>query len=224
MTHARRAVPAQHPASVPDAGTFRLVRSGPTQRAYHLLLHSETTAGSRWALPQGLPPRPGITRPARLLATTPTPAGRLEDRSGPWVHTQGAWELLQPTAPDLHLRLRCRAWCADYHLRPARGRTWHLERLDRPAVDLLLTPPEPMLAAPADTPPTHGTYLYEVKWDGIRALITVDEGRVTVRTRRQRDVTACFPELVRAAADLRTTSVCLDGEIICPDAAGQPAL
>ena len=212
-------IPLRRPHAM-DAGTFRLVRSRSAQRAYQLLLASEGTTMARWSLPQGLPPRPGLVRPARPLAAVPTSAGTGHS----WIHTQGEWEFLQQAARELHLRLRCRDWTADYHLYSTPNRRWHLERLDSPDTDALLKPPEPMLAAPAEAPPSHGSYLYEVKWDGFRALITVDEGRVTIHTRRQRDVTACFPDLVAAAADLHTTSACLDGEIICPDAAGQPVL
>jgi len=56
---------------------------------------------------------------------------------------------------------------------------WLLERVDHPQTDWLRDPVEPMLARPADKPPASERLSYEVKWDGIRALISLDEGENT---------------------------------------------
>ena len=77
-------------------------------------------------------------------------------------------------------------------------------------------------AASRDQPPPTGDHLYEVKWDGIRAIISVDEGELRIRTRSQRDVTAQFPELRVPEEAFRATSALLDGEIVCLDGAGRP--
>jgi bifunctional non-homologous end joining protein LigD len=52
-----------------------------------------------------------------------------------------------------------------------------------------------------------------VKWDGWRALVTVDGG-VTVHTRRGRNAASSFPELAGMADALDGRRVILDGEVV----------
>ena len=79
-----------------------------------------------------------------------------------------------------------------------------------------------MLAKPAEKPPASDDYLYEVKWDGIRALISLDEGQVTIRGRNGMDYTKQFPELLISDQSFRATSALFDGEIVCLEADGRP--
>jgi bifunctional non-homologous end joining protein LigD len=75
-----------------------------------------------------------------------------------------------------------------------------------------------MLATPAgpEGPPLGGDdWVYEVKWDGIRVLVDVTGGRLTVRSRTGRDITAAFPELAALAAG--SPDVLLDGEAVALD-------
>ena len=53
----------------------------------------------------------------------------------------------------------------------------------------------PMLAVAGPLPPEDGRWSYEVKWDGVRALVGVEGGRVQLRSRAGNDVTASYPEL-----------------------------
>jgi bifunctional non-homologous end joining protein LigD len=62
-------------------------------------------------------------------------------------------------------------------------------------------------------PPEDGRWACEVKWDGWRALVTVDGG-VVVRTRRGRNATSSFPELAGLADALDGRRVVLDGELV----------
>jgi hypothetical protein len=70
-----------------------------------------------------------------------------------------------------------------------------------------------MLATSGPLPPEDGRWAVEVKWDGWRALVTVD-GAVTVHTRRGRNATSSFPELAGMANALRGRQVVLDGELV----------
>jgi DNA ligase D-like protein (predicted ligase) len=97
-----------------------------------------------------------------------------------------------------------------------------LERVDSPQVDWLRDNVEPMLANSADTPPVPGDYLYEVKWDGIRALISLDEGAMRIRTRNNLDITNRFPELLIPEQAFRATSALFDAEIVNLDETGKP--
>ena len=54
----------------------------------------------------------------------------------------------------------------------------------------------PMLAVPAtDLPPDDARWAYEMKWDGMRALVGVERGDVWATSRAGNDATARFPEL-----------------------------
>ncbi|MFZ2196311.1 MAG: non-homologous end-joining DNA ligase, partial [Thermodesulfovibrionales bacterium] len=80
----------------------------------------------------------------------------------------------------------------------------------------------PMLAQSVDKPPDSEDYLYEVKWDGIRALVALDEGEVRIHSRNQLDITAKFPELLMPDQAFRATSALFDAEIVCLDDEGKP--
>jgi ATP-dependent DNA ligase len=62
-------------------------------------------------------------------------------------------------------------------------------------------------------PPEDGRWAYEVKWDGWRALVTVD-GAVTVHTRRGRNATSSFPELAGTGDAIAGRRVIPDGELL----------
>lgn len=68
------------------------------------------------------------------------------------------------------------------------------------------------MATRGDRVPTGPGWCHEVKWDGMRALVTVSGGVVRVTSRNGNDVTASFPELgVLAVLD---RDVVLDGELV----------
>jgi len=70
----------------------------------------------------------------------------------------------------------------------------------------------PMLAVPADAVPTGPQWVHEVKWDGMRLLADVRDGRLTLTSRTGRDVTASFPELEQLGAAY--DDMLLDGEVV----------
>ncbi|HEU5082569.1 MAG TPA: non-homologous end-joining DNA ligase [Acidimicrobiales bacterium] len=81
--------------------------------------------------------------------------------------------------------------------------------------------PLPMKAT-ADELPTGDGWVYEVKWDGMRAIVAVDHGEVRLQTANGKDATASFPELDGLGEALGVTSAVLDGEIVAFDARGRP--
>ncbi|MEJ6489915.1 ATP-dependent DNA ligase [Leucobacter sp. USCH14] len=68
-----------------------------------------------------------------------------------------------------------------------------------------------------------GAWSFEMKWDGMRAIVRVEDGRVTVTSRSGRDVTASFPELQEASDALGVDSAVLDGEIVALGSNGAPS-
>lgn len=71
---------------------------------------------------------------------------------------------------------------------------------------------KPMLATRGDQVPTGADWVHEVKWDGIRALVEVNNGRLRITSRNENDVTGAYPELA-GLADLGH-DLLLDGEIV----------
>ena len=67
-------------------------------------------------------------------------------------------------------------------------------------------------------------WAFEMKWDGIRALVLADHGRVALVTRNGNDVTAAYPELVeQLAAASADREFLLDAEVVALDAKGRPS-
>jgi len=69
----------------------------------------------------------------------------------------------------------------------------------------------PMLAKSAEVPFSSKDWIFEVKWDGIRAISYVNE-KLTIRSRNDKELKDNFPEL-KELTDL-ARNVVLDGEIV----------
>ena len=68
-----------------------------------------------------------------------------------------------------------------------------------------------MLARASDHVPEGPDYIYEVKWDGLRALVALDEGQIRLYGRDGTDFTPQFPELLVAEPALRLGLRCHEG-------------
>jgi bifunctional non-homologous end joining protein LigD len=64
---------------------------------------------------------------------------------------------------------------------------------------------------------------FEFKWDGVRALVFVEDGHVRVQGRSQRDFTGQYPEVRGLAAALAGRDVVLDGEVVALGPDGTPS-
>lgn len=80
---------------------------------------------------------------------------------------------------------------------------------------------EPCLALLVPRPPKGEGWAYEVKWDGYRLVINVDQVRSKVLTRNGHDWTSRFQHLADAAAKLGHNTMILDGEGVVLDAKGR---
>lgn len=79
---------------------------------------------------------------------------------------------------------------------------------------------EPMLATLGERPFSDPNWLFEIKWDGVRALARIDDGSVTLRSRNGLDITKRYPELANLPDALAVRRAILDGEIVALDARG----
>jgi bifunctional non-homologous end joining protein LigD len=109
---------------------------------------------------------------------------------------------------------------------PQSGEVWFSDR-QRQAFDLVDTPTStmprdirPMLATEVDKPFDGDDWLFELKWDGYRAIAEVEPaGDIRLYSRNGQPYNDKYPELV---SDLRTIdhACVLDGEIVCVDKDG----
>ena len=81
---------------------------------------------------------------------------------------------------------------------------------------------KPQLATLVETAPM-GEWRYEIKFDGYRMLVRIDNGSVKLFTRNGHDWTAKLPRQAEALASLALDSAWLDGEVIAADEDGVPS-
>ncbi|HZO03511.1 MAG TPA: ATP-dependent DNA ligase [Burkholderiales bacterium] len=77
-----------------------------------------------------------------------------------------------------------------------------------------------MLAKLADELPPEGTYLYEPKWDGFRAIVFRGAEDVQIQSRDSRPLDRYFPELHGALLERLPKNCVVDGEIVIATKSG----
>ncbi|TMF85897.1 MAG: DNA ligase, partial [Chloroflexi bacterium] len=101
---------------------------------------------------------------------------------------------------------------------PARPQTVELDLpFERVHPDRL----RPMLPMTAAAPFDSAEYAFDVAWDGVRALASIDRGRVGLWGRTLLDLTGRYPE-VQLLANLLPPETIVDGELIVTDPEGRP--
>ena len=75
----------------------------------------------------------------------------------------------------------------------------------------------PMLASQGTAIPHGPDWAHEVKWDGMRVLADVTQGRLKLLSRNANDVTTRFPELGTLAGPGMPDDMLLDGEVVALD-------
>ena len=79
----------------------------------------------------------------------------------------------------------------------------------------------PMLAESIDKPFDGAEWLFEIKWDGYRAIAFINDGKVRLVSRNQNDLTPRYPELKDMAKFLKAKTAVLDGEVVALDQEGK---
>jgi bifunctional non-homologous end joining protein LigD len=82
----------------------------------------------------------------------------------------------------------------------------------------------PMLAQIGKgAPPTGPDWLYEIKWDGVRAICYIENGRVRLVSRNGNVMERQYPELSVLPHHIKANAAILDGEIAALDPRGLPS-
>jgi bifunctional non-homologous end joining protein LigD len=184
-----------------------------------------------WAVPKGLPTEPGGKALAVHVEDHPLEYAKFEGEipkgqyGGGTVELwdTGTYELLEEK-PDggLTFRLHGKRYDGVWALVPAhmdgKEQNWLLlkkqdegERVRRRY--------RPMLATLAAEVPHGDDWLYEVKWDGYRAISYLERGAATLLSRKDNDLTGRFPQIAKALGAL--PDCVLDGEVCALDEQGR---
>ncbi|MEP7269792.1 MAG: non-homologous end-joining DNA ligase, partial [Saprospiraceae bacterium] len=212
-----------------DSNAFVIHRHHATRLHYDLRLRVDGVLRC-WAVPKGMPDQSGIKRMA--VETEPHPIQYLnfegvipkgEYGGGPmWIFAKGKFEITKPKKDGFYFRLYSPELEGEFRMHNTKGKEWLLERVDRAQWDRTSII-SPMLASSSNTlPPKPHDFIYEVKWDGIRVTVYVDEDRIKILSRSGRDITKQFPELINARNDLNCSVAIFDAEIVCLNKQGVP--
>ncbi|HXV35292.1 MAG TPA: DNA ligase D [Gaiellaceae bacterium] len=214
-----------------------VVQRHDARRLHYDLRLERGGALASWAVPKGIPLEPGQRHLAVHVEDHPLDYAAFEGEipAGQYgagtveIWDRGTYELVEEK-PDggLTVRLAGERLQGLWTLVPANldgnEKNWLLVRKQEGAAPAAVPRREyqPMLATLADAVPAAGDWLYEVKWDGYRALAYVTGGEVVLRSRRGNDLTGRFAEVARALARaVRTPDCVLDGEVCALDERGR---
>jgi len=184
-----------------------------------------------WAIPKGLPPTKGIKRLA--IRTEDHPLEYLEfegtipkDQYGAgkmWVFALGTVEWEKKSDDSYKFRLMSKQVTGSYKLyNTKRENQWIIERQDEQLYPIMTGGTKPMLADVSKKVPTEYGFEYEIKWDGIRSIVKLEDDKIKIFSRSGRELTDQFPELEFDKKTFDVESAIFDGEIICMDEQGRP--
>ena len=80
---------------------------------------------------------------------------------------------------------------------------------------------QPMLASPADHPPEGSNWVYEIKWDGVRAICYIEDGKIRLLSRNGNSFDRQYPELSVIPHHVAAENAILDVEIAVLDEQGR---
>jgi bifunctional non-homologous end joining protein LigD len=186
-----------------------------------------------WALPKGLPENPKTNHLAVHTEDHPLEYGSFagdipkgEYGGGQviiWDH--GTYELEKWSDREVMVVLHGERSEGRYVLFATGGKNWMIHRMDPPKEGYEAMPSRvrAMLALSGVLPKDDKGWAYEFKWDGVRAILYIDGGRVRAMSRNDKDLTAGFPELRQIGEFMGSRNCILDGEIVAFDDDGRPS-
>jgi bifunctional non-homologous end joining protein LigD len=223
--------PAGDAHAAPPEGARRFVVQEHHARRLHwdLRLEHDGVLAS-WAVPRGIPPGPERNHLAVRTEDHPLeyldfhgeiPAGQYGAGTMA-IWDRGTYEEHKFRDDEVMITFHGERVRGRYVLFRTKGDDWMIHRMDPPEDPEREPMPEelaPMLARTGPLPPDDGRWAFEIKWDGVRAIAFVQGGRLVLKARSGRDISARYPELRPIAAALAGREVVLDGEVVAFDGA-----
>jgi bifunctional non-homologous end joining protein LigD len=217
-----------------DAAARFVIQEHSARRLHwDLRLEHEGTLVS-WALPRGVPQHPDENRLAVHTEDHPLeyldfhgeiPKG--EYGAGTMrIWDRGTYEAEKFREDEVIATFDGENVRGRYALFRTRENDWMIHRMDPPEDPAYEPLPEklrPMLARSGHLPPREEQFGFEVKWDGIRTVATIDHGHIDLRGRNLSDFTPRYPEVRELARTLGARRMVLDGEIVAFDEQGRPS-
>ncbi len=80
---------------------------------------------------------------------------------------------------------------------------------------------QPMKPRLVNQPPPDGNWIYELKFDGIRAIAIKSSRRVRLISRNEKELNGRFPEVVRSCKGIKADECVIDGEVVALDDKGR---
>jgi bifunctional non-homologous end joining protein LigD len=231
--------PAKRAAS--SAPRFVIHEHSATRLHWDLRLERDGVLAS-WAVPKGLPDAPKENHLAVWTEDHPLeyvdfhgeiPKGQYGAGTMK-IWDSGTYELLKWQPRKIEVALHGERVDARYALfaissqdaADGQPKEWMIHRMDPPADAAREPMPEklkPMLARAGKLPADDRGWVFEIKWDGVRAIVYSTPGELRLESRNLKEITGQYPELGRLNRALSSHSAILDGEIVAFDAHGRPS-
>jgi bifunctional non-homologous end joining protein LigD len=185
-----------------------------------------------WAIPKGLPESPDENRLAVHTEDHPLEYVAFEGDipQGEYgggrmtIWDKGTYETEKWSDREVKFVLHGSRASGSFVLFQTKDRNWMIHRHGPSTrTDPFPTSLKPMLAVSGRLPEDDSQWALEIKWDGIRAILFVEGGRVRAQSRNDLDISTSFPELADVGEFLGMTTCVLDGEIVALGPDGRPS-
>jgi bifunctional non-homologous end joining protein LigD len=185
-----------------------------------------------WALPKGLPETPEKNHLAVHTEDHPLEYATFEGEipRGEYgggqmtIWDTGHYEVEKWTETEVKFALHGKRAVGSFVLFQTKDRNWMIHRHGASTrADTFPESIKPMLAVAGKLPAESENWAFEIKWDGVRAILFVEGGRVHAQSRNDLDVTVSFPELADIGKFLGMTTCVIDGEIVALGEDGRPS-
>jgi bifunctional non-homologous end joining protein LigD len=186
-----------------------------------------------WAIPKGIPTDPKRNHLAVHVEDHPLEyidfAGQIpEGEYGAGtvrIWDRGTYDAEKFRPDEVIASFRGKRLRGKYALFQTGGKNWMIHRME-PADPEREPMPErvaPMMARLSELPADDAAWGYEIKWDGVRAILYSEGGRARLTNRNLRDISGRYPEVRALGRALGSQQVALDGEIVALDERGRPS-
>jgi bifunctional non-homologous end joining protein LigD len=187
-----------------------------------------------WAVPKGVPADPSVNHLAVHTEDHPLSYIAFEGEIprgnyGAGVVTvwdKGTYECLKWEPAEVMVVLHGERVQGRYVLFGTGEDQWMIHRMDPPQDPTREPMPaevKPMRPTRGDLPADDSAYGFEIAWQGVRAVVFGEGGRIRVGGEEGEDLTARFPDMARVGRALASREAILDGEVVALGENGQPS-